>query len=249
MLKLGRKPARHTRRSLKSALVMARALDPLGAPPPASNDYTAAVKVPWGMFANDRLGDCVCADTAHALMLRTANASSIVVPADSDVIALYEAVGGYVPGDESTDNGCDETSMCEYLEKTGFLGHRSDATGAVDPQNLDHLKWCIQLFGTCRIGVDLPRSAMDQFEAGEPWDVRGDGAILGGHDVPLVKYDGAGMFYCVTWGRLQPVTPAFVLKYTEEAHAELFFDWVQAQGVAPPGLDLDDLAKKLAALK
>jgi hypothetical protein len=39
--------------------------------------------------------------------------------------------------------------------------------------------------------------------------VRGDGAILGGHDVPLVKYDGAGggMFYCVTWGRLQPVTP------------------------------------------
>ena len=107
--KLGRKPALHTRRTMRSALALAGALDPLGDPPAASNDYVAAVTVPWGMFGNDQLGDCVCADTAHTLMLRTANASSIVVPADADVIKLYEDVGGYIPGKEWTDRGCVES--------------------------------------------------------------------------------------------------------------------------------------------
>jgi intein/homing endonuclease len=191
--------------------------------------------------------NCVCADTAHTLMLRTANAGTIVVPTDDDVLKLYEAVGGYKPGDSSTDQGCVEAEMCEYLERSGFLGHKADAVGAVDPQNLDHLRWTIQLFGSCRIGVELPQSAMDQFDAGKPWDVSGDGKILGGHDVPLVKYAG-DTFYCVTWGRLQPVMPDFILKYSDEAHIELFADWMRQQGTAPSGFDLADLAGKLAEL-
>lgn len=245
--KLGRRPARHTRRTMRSALVMARALDPLGTPPAASNDYVAAVKVPWQTFLNDELGCCVPADTAHALMLRTANASSIVIPTDPEVLKLYETVGGYIPGDEATDNGCNELDMCEYLERTGFLGHKADAIGSVDPQNLDHLKWCVQLFGTCRLGLNLPQSAMDALDAGKPWDVGGDTKIVGGHDVPIVKYDGE-YFYVVTWGVLQPVTPAFILAYNEESHAELFADWIRSQGTAPSGLDLADLTAKLAAL-
>jgi hypothetical protein len=248
MLKLGRKAARHTRRTMKSALIMAGALDPLGTPPAACNDYTAAVTVPLGMFCNDSLGDCVAADSAHTLMLRTANAGSILVPTDTEVIALYAAIGGYVPGDPSTDNGCDETTACEYLEKAGFLGHKSDATGTVDPANLDHLRWCNQLFGSCRLGLNLPQSAMDQFNAGQPWDIGGDGTIIGGHDVPLVDYRG-DMFYCVTWGKLQEATPAFILKYADEAHSELFFDWVQRQNTAPSGFDLAELAAKIMALE
>ena len=46
--RLGRKPAVHTRRTMKSALTMARALDPLGTPPAASNDYVAAVDKAMG---------------------------------------------------------------------------------------------------------------------------------------------------------------------------------------------------------
>lgn len=247
VLKLGRKPAIHTVRTLRSAIVMAGALDPLGPPPAASNDYTIAVKVPWPMFLNDKLGDCVAADSAHTLMLRTANASSIVIPTDDDVTRLYEAVGGYVPDDLSTDQGCNETSMCEYLEHTGFLGHKADTIGSVDPANLDHIKWAIQLFGSCRIGLNLPQSAMDQFNNGEPWSVSGDDTIIGGHDVPLVKY-ALDRIYCVTWGYLQPMTPEFLVKYNEESHVELFSDWVRSQGTAPSGFDLADLEEKLKAL-
>ena len=245
-MKFGRRPAVHNRRTFRAGLVLARALDTLGPAPAVTTDWTQAVKVPWQMFGNDSLGDCVCADTGHTLMLRTANASSIVVPTDQDVIALYEAVGGYDPSNPSTDQGCDETAMCQYLETTGFLGHKSDATGMVDPANADHVRWSCQLFGHCRLGFDVPAYAMDQFDAGKPWDIdpSGDQTIVGGHDVPAVVIDGE-FVHVVTWGKLQPMTPAFFAKYVSEAHCELFLDWVKAGGLAPSGFDLDHLAADL----
>lgn len=247
-IKLGRRPARRTRRNLLSALAMVRALDPLGSPPAASNDYTAAVKIPWPMFLNDILGTCVPADTAHTLMLRTANAGSIIVPSDADVEYLYEKVGGYDPEfSDATDNGCDESSMEEYLQSTGFIGHKATATGTVEPSNLDHVRWCIQLFGSCRLGINLPQSAMNQFNASQPWTVIGDASFLGGHDVPLVGYD-ASWFYGVTWGAPIKIAPNFILEYVDECHSEIFADWVRAQGTAPSGFDLSDLITKLPAV-
>jgi hypothetical protein len=229
---------------------MMAALDPLGSPPSVCNDYVSAVKIPWGMYGNDSLGDCVPADTAHALMLRTANVGSIIVPQLSDVIKLYENVGGYDPNFPFTDQGCEETAMTAYMASTGFLGHKADAVCTIDDQNYDHLRWAIQLFGTCRIGLNLPGFAEDQFDANVPWDISATGdQKTNGHDVPLVKYLDADTFLCVTWGRLQPIKLPFLEKYCEEAHAELYGDWIQAQGSSPPGLDLNTLASKLQELQ
>lgn len=228
--------------------MMAAALDPLGPAPAATNDYASAVRVPWGAMLNDRLSDCVCADTGHALMLRTANVGKIVVPTDDEIEQLYAAVGGYVPGNPATDQGCYESDMVAHLARSGFLGHKADAVGSVSPSSVDHLVWCVQLFGACRIGLNLPGYAEDQLDAGRPWDVSAAGdQSTSGHDVPLVDYRG-GMFTCVTWGYAHPVTPAFVVKYAEEAHSELFFDWASAQGAAPPGFDLADLAAKMRSV-
>lgn len=244
----GRNPAVHTRKSMRSALLMATTLDALGPPPSASNNYTSAVKVDWGMLDNDTLGDCVCADTAHTLMLRTANASQIVVPNVLQVVALYGAVGGYVINKPETDNGCSEAAMCQYMVTTGFLGHKASAVGMVEPSDLDHVKWCIQLFGSCRIGLNLPGYAEDQFNSGLAWDVSASGQqYTDGHDVPLVDYRD-GVFTCVTWGKAQTVTPAFLNKYCDEAHVELFGDWIRAQGEAPSGFDLTDLTTKMTAI-
>lgn len=244
----GRKQATPTPRSAASVFAFAAALDPLGPPPSESNDYLSAVKVPWGMYDNDRLGDCVPADTAHAIMLRTANAGGIVVPSQSDVISLYSTVGGYVPGNPMTDEGCEESAMTAFMFSTGFLGHRAEAVGAVDASNQDHMRWCVQLFGTCRIGLNLPRYAEDQFDLGHPWVVSDNGdQSTNGHDVPLV-WHGGGAFKCVTWGGIQVVTPPFLEKYCVEAHAELYRDWILAQGSAPSGLDLDALTSRLRVL-
>src|SRR5579859_963052 len=122
----GRKPAVHNRRTLGQALVLARHLDKLAPAPAKSPGWRAKVKSPWGMDGNDQWGDCVEAAVAHALMLRTANSSSIVVPTTAQTLALYSAVTGFNPnagpsGNNPTDQGTDETSMCQYMVNTGFL--------------------------------------------------------------------------------------------------------------------------------
>ena len=228
---------------------MAAALDPLGAPPEASNDYIAAVSVPWGMCLNDTLKDCAAADAAHSLMLRSANtASKIIVPTDDQVTDLYSAVGGYVAGNPSTDKGCFEAAMFAYLRTTGFLGHKADSTASIDPMNLNHLKWSVQLFGSCTLGLNLPKYAEDQFSAGQTWDVQtwGD-PTPSGHDVPIVDYRG-GLYFVVSWAQLVPMTPAAVLAWAEESHVALFYDWIMAQGQSPSGFDLGALAEKLEGL-
>jgi hypothetical protein len=59
----------------------------------------------------------------------------------------------------------------------------------------------------------------------------------------------------VTWGKLQPVTPAFMaahyddgMPYVEEAHAELAFDWVNTAGASPSSLNLAQLLQDLTAV-
>src|SRR5262249_13031447 len=119
---------------------------------------------------------------------------------------------------------------------------------AIEPSDLDHVRWCIQLFGHCRIGLNLPGFAEDQFDANKPWDVSDIGdQSTAGHDVPLIDYRN-GNFTCVTWGQAQVVTPAFLAKYCQEAHAEIFYDWVAQQGTAPSGFDLNSLAEKMRSL-
>jgi hypothetical protein len=245
---LGRQPAHFNKQAMQSAVIMDAALRPLGPPPAASRDYLAAVTVPWGMLLNDELGCCVCSDTGHGLMLRTSNSTkATVIPADADIRKLYE-VFGYVPGEEDTDNGCNESDMCHYLVQNGFLEHKANATGRVEPLHTDNLKWCVELFGTCRLGVNLPKSAMDQNAAGQVWEVKGDDTIIGGHDVPLVNYKGDRLF-CVTWGGLQEMTIDWAKKYIDEAHSELFYDWIMEQGTSPGGFSLDNLSERLRAIQ
>jgi hypothetical protein len=251
-MKLGRRPAVHTRRTMRSALALARALDPLGTAPPASNDYVAAVNAAtggnWQMLGNDQYGCCVEADDGHFLMLRTANVGKIVTPTTADILALYSAETGFNQADPNTDTGTDETSDCQYMVTTGLLGHKADGTAMVDISNLDHVRWSIQLFGSCKFGINLPQSAMNQFNAGQPWTVvADDGGIIGGHDVLGVKYDGT-MFYAVTWGKLQPVAPPWILKYADEGHALMFADWIESTGTSPSGFSLAPLLSDLSEI-
>lgn len=252
-MKFGRKPAVHTLATLKRALVMARHLDSLGAPPTASNDYVSAVMsrspTGWGMMGNDSAGDCTCADCGHQVMLHTANAGHFIAPSTTEVLQLYSAITGYNPDDPASDQGANEVEVLQYLKDSGFLGQKVSAFGSVDPQNLNHVRWCNQIFGACRLGINVPQSFMDQFQAGQPISDVGDTNIVGGHDVPIVKYDPQ-YAYIVTWGKLWPVEWPFIenASYVEEVHAELWPDWLRSQGTAPSGLDMQQLAQDLAAV-
>ena len=257
-LKFGRKAARFTRASLVSSHIIARHLASLGPAPVASPDWVAAVMKQsaggWQMDGNDAYGDCVFADCAHQEMLRTANVGKIWIPSVEEVLALYSACTGFNPDDPSTDQGANEGDVIQYLTQHGWLGRKLDGHADLDPTQAEHMKWAVCIFGASRLGVNLPQSAMDQFRTNQPWDYAGDDSPIGGHDVPLVKYDGH-YFYVVTWGRLQAVTPGWMAAtypdgtpYVEEAHAELALDWVNAKGTAPNRLNLKQLVADLNSI-
>jgi hypothetical protein len=243
----GRLSPSHLRKAFRFNEAMGALIDPLGLPPSSSNNYLGAVqRIICPMYGNDQYGDCVEADTAHTMVIRTANTSSLVIPTKWQVLDLYQAVTGFIAADPSTDNGTEEPSMCQHLKEIGFLGHKLDDWATIDPTNFDRIKWCIQLFGFCRIGLNLPGYAEQQFTDGLPWDVSQSGdQTQAGHDVPLVHYDG-DLFYACTWGKWkQPATRAFLTKYCDEAHPELYYDWINKQGVAPSKLSLSTLEQRM----
>src|SRR5215469_12071834 len=114
-LKLGRKPARADDPKLHLHAYLNRAELP---PLPNSTDWSVFVKT-WPMLDNDKLGDCVPAVILHSAQLATAIAANEYVPTDADAVALYEAIGGYVPGDPATDGGCVMFDAMQYLVNTG----------------------------------------------------------------------------------------------------------------------------------
>ena len=248
---LGRKPPLFAPRHMRASLLVNQVLASFGAPPPKSAPFTAAVKVPWGIYLNDKLGDCVCAYAAHALLMRTANVGTAVIATDDDVLKLYEVIGGYNPSDPNTDQGCQESDLCQYMIDTGFLGHKSAGTapivaGVITPTSIDYMKWATQVFVGIQLGVNLPASAQNQFP-NQPWDVGGDETIEGGHCVGMFGYDEQ-YAYLSTWGAIQPATWAWVNKFVEEAHADLFLDAIRASGTTPAGFGPHTLARDLAAL-
>jgi hypothetical protein len=256
ILKRGRRTPVYTRRTMRLAIALHRALAALGAAPAVSSDYVSAVMAQstqgWICWLNQQLGDCVCEDSGHALMLRTANASKIVIPTTQDIMTLYEAVGGYVPGNASTDQGCDETAMCQYMVTNGLCGQKASATGPLDPTNMDHLKWSVQIFGSCRLGIIVDQQMEQQFSSGQPWTTpaAANDPNAGGHDVPIVKYD-AEYAYVVTWGGLQPVAWPLVAnsQFLDEAHCDAWEDWMRAGGTAPSGFDLAGLLADLQQIE
>ena len=160
-------------------------------------------------------------------------------------------VGGYVPGDPSTDNGCEIQDILAYWQRTGVGGHKIAAYAALgDCTNLMLMKQCLQIFGTVYLGINCPESAESQFSAGEVWTVVPGSPIAGGHAIPLQRWDNAplGDLEVVTWGALQRMTMAFATEYVEEAWVPVSTDWITANDVTITGLDLAQLEADLAAV-
>lgn len=234
---------------MQSALALYRALAPLGAPPEVSDDYVTAVnKVTggdWGMDGNDRYGCCTIADSAHQIMLHTANAGSIVIPTADQVTQTYLGLTG------GQDTGLDETAVCQFMMNTGLCGQKSAGTAMVDPSNIDHLRWSVQLFGAVRLGIFVTDEMMQAFQSGEPWTTPGS-TNPDGHDVPLVRFDRE-FAYCVTWAKEWPIAWPLLAnsRFLIEAHAEVYPDWIDANGNAPNSFSLptllDDLPQVRAA--
>lgn len=247
--KLGR-----TANSGKPRLTLTADAMPVDYDPPATLDRYSAVSVTtWGMDGNDNVGDCTCADVDHeAKAMQVAAGNTEVASTAEEVLAAYSAITGYNPDDPDTDQGAEMQDVRAYWQKTGFtLGGLPDRIlmfAELDHTNTALVQWALDQVGAIGLGVNFPTSAMDQFNAGEPWSVVKGSTIEGGHAVALLGYDET-YWYVLTWGAIQKVEQAWFAAYVEEAWLSLSADFVdQHTGTDPLGSTLYQLGVEFAAL-
>jgi hypothetical protein len=239
-LMLGKKPAKFN----PYALRMAKYVDKTYVPP-AFADNTPAGFTAWGMMMNDTLGDCTIAGLGHSMQVFTDG--KLTLP-DSIIESYYSKWCGYVPGNPATDQGGVEVDVLNDWKGSSFDGHILEGYVDPQPQNWGHVAHSIAEFGGVYIGLSLPNSAMEQFQAGQVWDVvTNDGGIAGGHAVFCPAYHTEDPTYnkettitCITWGAKQKMTMAFWEKYTDESHTLLAASW------QPAGVNLVALRADLA---
>jgi len=244
-LKLGKAPPKFDRRTLLLAKYLTKGL----APPPASVDYAAKVKV-WPLYGNDKYGDCTCAAAGHMVQEWTANTGKEETLPDSTILDVYNH---FVHG--NTDEGVNMLDLLKFWRKSGFGTDKIFAFAQLELNKTLQAQDAIYLFGSCYIGLALPEFAVPNGvgDPSVPWVVppsgpKGDAAPNqnNGHCVPAFAYDQRSL-WVVTWGALKQMSWQFYTTYCDEAFAVLSPDWLSKKlKEAPPGLDLQSLRNDLS---
>ena len=188
--------------------------------PPASCDWTAAaLEALRQMYGNDVLGDCVIAAGYHIEGVETGNAGDMFIATEAQIEKDYGAIGGYVPGDPSTDQGCDEVTAMNWWAANGFADKVKPLGWiSVDPTNKTEVMQALYLFENCMFGIDLPDAWVNPMPSasGFTWDAAGSPDPENGHGFNGAGYDSAGVKIC-TWGMLGKITWAAIAKYAAQS--------------------------------
>jgi len=187
--------------------------------PPASCDFTAKARSVLAMvYLNDQLGDCVIAGGYHIVGVETGNATGTpYVATDAVLKADYHAIGGYVDGDPSTDNGCDEDTAINYWTSHGFAnGTKLLGSVSVDATNRQQVELAVWLSEELIVCMELPDAFVNPFPAGDGfvWDVAGAPVPDNGHSVAIAGYNAQGVIV-ITWGMIGIITWAALAKYAK----------------------------------
>lgn len=249
-VKLGCLPPKHDSRTLRFARYVTSALPK----PPDTTKWAGKTQPPWGMFLNDRIGDCTCASAAHAIQVWTANATKEVQLSDSDVLTAYMAISGYDPNTGANDNGAVVIDVMNYWRHLGIGGRKIEAYAAVHPQAPLEVEEAIYYFGGAYIGIALPLAAQQQQSVWSvprriPWMQQHAWrpGTWGGHAIFVYDYDRTKqLFKFTTWGNEMKMTYRFFVSYVMESYAILTPDWFDASNKAPNGFDLAALRSDLA---
>ena len=217
-MKLGKLPQKIDARTFQlRKLLVAANLPPL--PAEFDADGSCPNLLDNFMFANDKYGDCVIAGRAHmTLRFECFEQKKIIVISDTDVLnAYWHETGG-------NDSGLIMLDSLRVWRKEGWTAagnpYNIYAFAQVTIKHHDDVKYSVLLLNGAYIGLNLPLSAKSQL--GKVWEV-GSGpdsevGSWGGHCVYVKSYNAIGPV-CVTWGKPQQMTWAFLDKYCDEAYA------------------------------
>ena len=228
-----------------------------------SEDVDRATKVyDWPMYSNgpdpgnppaspDGIGDCTCAEMAHAYTALGVYAGKPqVLFADTEVISTYSRISGYDPATGANDNGCQMQDVLADQRQNGMTDvngnvHKVLAYAALrNPTDIGLLSRVLKTFGFVYVGINCPQSALDEFGV-SPWTYVPGSPIEGGHAIGLHRRQPygsrVGVFGMASWGAIQPATISFLTRYVEEAWAVITPDWIEANGSSCDGVALSQL--------
>lgn len=249
MFKLGKKPAAPQPTDL--LFLTYRGTEPMTLAP-IGYGHGKLVSNPWGMLANDTVGDCAIAGPMHETMLWCASAQEQIQFTDQNAIGVYSAVTGYTPDDPSTDQGSDVHDVLNYRRDTGLPDsttriHKIGAFVSLTPGDWNMLLEALYAFEAVGVGLELPDYAMEQFQQGSPWMLQHGGTVEGGHYVPVIGRPNVSVLTVVTWGATQLMTRAFYEKYNDESWGILSEEMLTG-GKSLEGFDIAKLQADIAAL-
>jgi hypothetical protein len=217
IFKLGKAAAKRDERNFKFASL-------IKAKPKLPEEYDFDLKnggIPTPMFANDEYGCCVISGRAHqTLRFELIEQKAKLSITDKEVLNEYMKETGGV------DSGLIVLDSLKLWRKKGWKAAKKPyhvkAFSEIAPSDHTAMKQAVFMDVGVGLGLSLPLSAQAQIQAGKPWDVAtGPGTkpnSWGGHYVYVPGYTKKGPV-CVTWGRKQQITWAFIDKYCDEAYA------------------------------
>lgn len=206
------------------------------------------------------LGDCTAAGACHIVDLVTACAGSGVTLTCPQCVSFYSLSTGYVSGNENTDQGGDEVTVCQVWQSKGLDGQGTHAIagwGALtDAQVADqtfvrNVAWLFPLyFGICLADAWLQISG-----DGFVWDVQNGESPnpSNGHCVVGVLGVTEQGVLIDSWGFIGVITWAAIAKFCTEAAGGNLFAILskeiisQATQKAPSGYDFATLQTDLDA--
>ena len=195
-------------------------------------------------LGNLELGVCGLAGPAHQVRWEDRLCGRPETVRTVHVVDEYQNFG-YVPGDETTDNGCYALEVMRRWRSVGLFSRAPIvAFGQVDFYDRAQVAAATFLLGGVFLCLALPKLVRDGsiFRA-RVWDVaQDDGGTAGNH---LVWRFGDEVN---TWGNAVLVTPEFVERYAYDAYAVASADAVKPDGRALSGLDLEGLRAAVAAV-
>lgn len=205
----------------------------------------------WGLYGNDKFGDCGPTSVANARKLTTkylgvAEAS----PSQDDVFDLYRRSGNpnFDPNTDSDDNGVDMATMLSAVLAGGIAGIKGVAYASVDVTNPAEVDAALAIFGYLLLGIDLKVAQQAQTNAGL-WDYKRS-SDWGGHAVLCGTYTGATKGDdrdVITWAQRVGTTDAFWTHQVQEAYVLI---WPEHLGTTQfqQGIDMAALNAAYQAL-
>jgi hypothetical protein len=217
----GKAPAKHDDRTLKLKDIL-RAADVrlVEHPLPEEYDFDDAhneIPRPLPTYQNPPLNNCVIAGRAHqTLRFELVEQNRLINVTNEDVELEYKKQTG---GDEQKDI---ETLQSLKLWRTrgwdaAGQHFKIKAFAKLDQGDHEQIKRMIYINLGVGLGFFLPESAIKQFKNGQRWDLTRERAANHGHYVYAPGYTNDGPV-CITWGRKQQMSWAFLDKYSDEAY-------------------------------